>query len=44
VDRCGRFGQRVLASYTPAMVTTGAYLAGTLLIISRSTPPPARLS
>jgi drug/metabolite transporter (DMT)-like permease len=27
------YGKRVLVSYTPAMVTTGAYLAGTLLII-----------
>ena len=27
------YSKRVLASYTPAMVTTGAYLAGTLLII-----------
>ena len=27
------YSKRVLASYTPAMVTTGAYIAGTLLII-----------
>lgn len=27
------YSKRVLASYTPAMVTTGAYIAGTLLIV-----------
>jgi drug/metabolite transporter (DMT)-like permease len=27
------YSKRVLATYTPAMVTTGAYIAGTLLII-----------